>query len=655
MPSFYPAASVRTSNSLSNYRMLFQVNSDQSAIQRLQLQLSTGRRFQTPSEDISAAIKVLSSQRQQEFRTQTEVNLKQADSILSVTETNLAQTQSLLNQVRATAVEAANNTLSDDQRTALLNQVDGVLSRLTEIANAKFGDQYIFAGSNVRTDPVSLNNNTVVFSANNEKLNTISDYNAVVTTNVTAQEVFGVRSNELIGTADLNPSVDEETPLSILNLGNGIRKGAIRLSSGTEAVELDLSNAHNLGEVVDSISNVSLGGRQLVATLSATGIDIDYVDGGGGLLRIDDVGSGATATDLGINNTDSGSLSPSIGTDLNPTLTPTTKVSQLFGGAGLPTGLSMRITQGGKNYIVNTNSLDTVEDLLNRIERTGANVDASIDPTGRFLQVQSYESGSKLSIGENGDTLATLLGLRSMTEDTPLSQLNGGDGVSLNTTGDDLVITRNDGTTFRVSLTGSQTVGDVIERINNNVGNFTAATRVEASLATVGNGIVLTSQSGAQAVSVTSAGGSQAATGLGWTDKDNITKQSTVSGSGDFVIGGRDVSGVEVDGVFNSLLKLRSAISNEDYASMESIWGSMDLDLERLSIARGFVGTRQQDIASRLEKSQDEVVQLKTIESDNADTDLAGVISELSQRQAALTASLQLLGQTARNTLFDYL
>ena len=155
--------------------MLFQVNSDQAAIQRLQLQLSTGRRFQTPSEDISAAIKVLSSQRQQEFRTQTEVNLKQADSILSVTETNLAQTQSLLNQVRATAVEAANNTLSDDQRTALLNQVDGVLSRLTEIANAKFGDQYIFAGSNVRTDPVSLNNNTVVFSANNEKLNTISD------------------------------------------------------------------------------------------------------------------------------------------------------------------------------------------------------------------------------------------------------------------------------------------------------------------------------------------------------------------------------------------------------------------------------------------------------------------------------------------------
>lgn len=655
MASFYPAASVRTSNPLSNYRMLFQVNSDQAAIQKLQLQLSTGRRFQTPSEDISAAIKVLSSQRQQEFRTQTEVNLKQADSILNVTETNLAQTQNLLNQVRATAVEAANNTLSEDQRTALLNQVDGVLNRLTEIANAKFGDQYIFAGSNVRTDPVSLNNNAVVFSANNEKLNTISDYNAVVTTNVTAQEVFGVRSNELVGTADLNPSVHEDTPLSILNLGNGIRKGAIRLSSGTEAIELDLSNAHNLGEVVDSLSNVSLGGRQLVASLSASGIDIDYVDGGGGLLRIEDVGSGATATDLGINNTDSGSLSPSIGTDLNPILTPTTKVSQLFGGTGLPAGLSLRITQGDKNYIVNTNSLDTVEDLLNRIERTGANVDASIDPTGRFLQVQSFESGSKLSIGENGDTLATLLGLRSLTEDTPLSQLNGGDGVLLNPSGDDLLITRNDGSTFRVSLTGSQTVGDVIERINNNVGNFTAATRVEASLATVGNGIVLTSLPGAQAVSVTNVGGSQAATGLGWTDKDNITKQSTVSGTGDFVIGGRDVSGVEVDGVFNSLLKLRNAISNEDYASMESIWGSLDQDLERLSIARGFVGTRQQDIASRLEKSEDEIVQLKTIESDNADTDLAGVISELSQRQAALTASLQLLGQTARNTLFDYL
>lgn len=655
MTSFYPAASDRTSTPLATTRMLFQVNAGEMAIQQLQLQLSTGRKFQNPSENLPAAIKVLSAQRQQEFRTQTEVNLKQADSVLSVTETNLAQSQDILNQVRATAVQAASNTLSSDERTALLNQVDGSLRRLAEIANAKFGDQYIFAGNKVRTDPLKLNNDKVVFSANDDHLNTISDYNTIVTTNVSAQEAFGVRSNEIVGTADLNPSVDRSTPLAVLNQGNGVRRGAISFGNGSENIELDLSNTHDLGEVVDKISGLTLGGRQLTASLSASGIDIDYADGNGGLLKVDNVGAGATASDLGIVNTNSGSASPVIGGDLSPKLTLTTHLLQLFGGMGLPTGSSLKITQGGKDYIVNTNSLDTVEDLLNRIERTGAKVSASIDDSGRFLQIQSFESGSQLSIGENGDNLATLLGVRTLNLDTPLSKLNNGVGVALNPNGDDLVITRNDGTQLRINLDGAQTVGDVLDRINNDANNFDLNTRVVASLASFGNGIQLTSTPGAQQISVTNAGGSQAATGLGWTDSKVLTASGTTDTNGDSVIGGRDVSGVEVEGVFNSIIKLRNAINNEDYSAMESIYSSLDNDIARLSIARGFVGSRQQDISSRIEKSQDQVVQLKQVESDNLDTDLASVISELSLRQASLTASLQLLGQTTRNTLFDYL
>jgi flagellar hook-associated protein 3 FlgL len=655
MSSFYPAGTRRSSTPLSTSRMLFQVHTDQAALLRLQVQLSTGLRFQKPSEAPSSAIKVLSAQRQQEFRKQTEVNLRQSNSTLAVTETNLAQSQTLLNQVRAVAVDAANNTLSADQRTALINQVDGVLRRLTDITNAKFGDQYIFAGSQVRGEPIVLANEFVRFNANDEQLNTISDYSTLVTANVTAQEAFGVKSNQIVGTADLDPAVDRDTPLSILNLGGGIRKGAINISSGVVAIEVDLANAHNLGEVVDQISNVNLDGRQLSATLTASGIDIEYADGLGGLLRIDNVGSGATASDLGINNTDGGSASPIVGTDLKPLLTSTTRISQLFGGAGLPSGASFRITQGDSNYIVNSNSIDTVEDLLNRIERTGASVEASIDPSGRFLRIQSTESGSQLSIGENGNTLATTLGLRTFNLDTPLSSLNNGNGIYLNTTGgDDLILTRNDGTQFRVNLTGVQTVSDVLDRINNNVSNFTPLQRITASLSTVGNSIVLSSPAGAQPIEVTNAGGSQAATGLGWTNSQTNTASGTASGLTS-VITGSDVSGVEVEGVFTSIIKLRKAIASENYESMEAIWTKLDQDLERLSIARGFVGSRQQDIASRLEKSEDEVVQLQEIESDNIDADLAEVITELSQRQAAMTASLQLLGQTARTTLFDYL
>jgi|LakMenEpi03Aug12_release.lakeMendotaPanAssembly.Ray.scaffolds.fasta_scaffold00671_44 flagellar hook-associated protein 3 FlgL len=656
MTNLYPAITNRSSTPLAVSRMLFQVHGDQASILDLQMQLSTGKRFQKPSEDLASAIKVLAAQRQQEFRQQTEINLRSADDILSASETSLAQAQTILNDVRATAVEAAGNTISDDQRTALLHHVDGALRRLTDLANTRFGDQYIFAGSAVKENPLRLAGNAVQFTANHEQLDTVTDYGSTLAANVTANEAFGVKSSQIVGTVDLDPSVDLDTPLSQLNRGVGIRTGAIRLSSGIESVEVDLTDSHTVGDVIQKINILNLGGRQIEVTLNANSLDVDYADGLGGLLRVEEVGSGATAGDLGINNVATSQNSPVVGSDLNPIMTLTTRLSQLFSGSGLPSGESLRITQAGVNYVVNTNGLNTVEDLINRMERTGARIETSIDPTGRFITVQSTESGSQLSIGENGGNLATMLGLRSMTEDTLVSSLNFGNGIELNDQAGqpDIVLTRNDGTQLRIDLDGVQTIGDVMDRINNNASNFNPATRITASLATTGNGIQLSSTAGALPIAVANAGGSSAAIGLGWTDKDNSTATGATSGANN-VIAGRDVATVKVDGVFSSLIQLRQAISDGDSEAVKSVWQSMEQDLDRLAIARGLVGTRQQSIDSRIQKSEDEQIRLREIESQNLDADLASVISELTHRQAALQASIQLMGQTARMTLFDYL
>lgn len=654
MSSFFPAVSSRASTPLAVRRMLTQVHGDQNSILDLQLQLSTGRRLQTASQDPSSTIKVLAAQRQQEFRSQSETNLKSAENILSASEVSLAQAQSLLNEVRAVAVEAAGNTISDDQRTALMHQVDGALKRLVELANSKYSDQYIFAGSSVRSEPLRLIGNRVQYTANPDELNTLADYATTLAANVTAQDAFGVQSTQIIGRVDLNPSISADTPLANLNRGEGVRLGAVRFSSGVESTIVDLSGSHNLQDVLDKISQVSLGGRALSVSLTTNGINIAYADGLGGLLKIEEVGSSVTAADLGINNTGTAQNSPVIGNDLDPMMTLTTRLSQLFGGAGIPAGSSLRISQGGTNYTINANGLQTVQDLLNRIERTGARVRATIDSSGRHLVIQSTESGTDLSIGENGGSLATSLGLRSMALDTPVASLNKGSGIGINTLGNDLVLTRNDGTNLLINLNGVQTVGDVLDRINNNVDNFTVGRRIFASLQPVGNGIRLTSDIGAHPIAVTNAGGSQAASGLGWTSKDRPAVQGTNQG-GNNVISGVNVNSTEVDGVFSTLIKLRQAISDQNAEGVQSAWQSLDRDLDRLNVARGLVGSRQQNIARRIDKSMEEQIRLKEVESEHLDADLARVISELTHRQAALEASLQLMGQTARMTLFDYL
>ena len=175
-----------------------------------------------------------------------------------------------------------------------------------------------------------------------------------------------------------------------------------------------------------------------------------------------------------------------------------------------------------------------------------------------------------------------------------------------------------------------------------------------ASLATNGNGLILTSPLGAQPVTIANVGGSQAASGLGFIPHGSTSATGTTSGTNS-VIQGADISGVQVEGVFSSIIRLKSAITSNRPEDLPSIVESIDVDLERLSMARGIVGSRQQSIESIKSISADQQISLKQVESNELDADLAKVISDLTGRQAALEASLQMMGQVTKLTLFNYI
>lgn len=654
MSSFYPAVAGRATSQLTTSRLLFQIHHDQSAIQRLQTQLSTGRRIERPSQDPAAAIRALSAQRHMEFKAQVDENLQAADVILSASESTLAQAQSIINEMRGVAVLATGTTFSAEEADSYARQVQAAVNKLVELGNSKFRDQYIFSGSDVLQSPYDQVGDAVRFKGNASELLTISDYASTMASNVNADDAFGAKSTQVIGSFDLDPAITTTTPLTDLNQADGIRRGAISLSNGIAQVSVDLADAHDLGDVIERIQAARIGSRELSVNLTTTGLEIAYADGAGGILRIDEIGSGNTAADLGINNMGSSETSPVIGSDLNPVMTRTTRLSQLLGGAGLLVGDALRIQQGENTYQISTNGLTTVEDFLNRIENSGARVQASIDSTGRFLTIQSTESGSRMSIGEAGGNLATKFGLRTFDLTTPVRSLNLGQGIFENPLGSDLAFTRSNGTQMLVDLAGVQSVNDVINRINNHAENFTPSLRIVASLATTGNGLVLTAPIGGQPIQVANVGGSQAARGLGLLPTGQEVATGTNSGASN-VIRGSDVSGIEVESVFSSLISMRKAIQSGSSEELARITQNLDQDLQRMAMARAFVGTRQQSVERNLDLAAEQQLQLKQIESNELDADLAEVISELSSRDAALQASLQLMGQSTRRSLFDYL
>ena len=666
LSSFYPVVAGRTSDALSRYRSLYQVQVSKLGIQQLEDQLSSGKRFSLPSQDPTAAVRVIGIQRELEFRDQTLRNLDSSQGYLNVTESTLGNVQDTLIEIRGLGVESAGNVNSDEERAGWVSQINASLDRLSAAANTRYQDRYLFSGGTVGTPTISNANNKIQFAGNDLNLLTIADNGEYIAHNVTGQKALGLISDGVVSRVDLNPAAIGSTRLADLNGGKGISPGAIQFSDGLETITIDLAGAETLDNVLERVNSASpLSGRNVQISLSNGSIVAAYADGNAGQLRILESGTGRTAADLGILAEIPSTPLPLTGTTLDPILRPTTLLSQLNGNLGLSANDGIRIEQNGKTYNVLLGTAVTIEDMTNFINSSGAAVRADITPDGRSLRIRSTQSGVDFSIGENTGDLAERLGLRTFHPQVRLDQLNFGQGINP-ADGPDLTFLRNDGSEFTLDLVGTTTVQDALDRINNHVNNQNPATKINASLNAAGNGITISSAvyvsdplgppltTTPGPIKVRNAGGSQAAWGLGLIPRGSTEVEATLTGTTYTVIG-KDPNPQEVKGVFNSLIRLRDAIAAKDTTAVARAVDLVDLDLSRLSLSRGELGVQQQRIDDLKSLQEENQIEMKADESKNLDADLAQTISELQARQASYEASLKLLSGASQLSLFNFL
>jgi flagellar hook-associated protein 3 FlgL len=439
------------------------------------------------------------------------------------------------------------------------------------------------------------------------------------------------------------------TPLSVLNGGRGIVPASILISDGTDTQIIDLSSAATIGDVADLISANPPAGRTVTATITATSLSIDIDDAGGGNLSIHEVGGGTTAFQLGILDTVGTGVAPIVGSDLNPGLRLTTLLSDVLGGT-LDQTSGIQINNRGQTYTITFAAATTVEDLLNEINGSGANVLAEIDPAGDRIRIRSRLSGSDFSIGENGGTTAAQLGVRSLTLQTELADLNYGRGVS-EFTGTDFTIRRRDGVLLDIDVAGAATIGDIINLINTHAANV-GPDVVVAQLAASGNGIELLDANAAplNALEILRGPLSEAAWDLGLIPRGQDTATAAAG-----MLTGTDTNPLEVSGAFNSLLRLHDALVDNDVLKIGRAIELLDIDYERANFARAEIGARGRSMETLHTRLEDEEVRLEATLAEEIETDLAGAISDLAARQAALEASLRLAAQTFSLSLIDFL
>ena len=284
----------------------------------------------------------------------------------------------------------------------------------------------------------------------------------LVSTSQLLSRGFASKSNSPLGLDSLSfewgdASLEHEVALSELRGGEGVARGAIKFTDRlARTATVDLSTAIRLSDVVDQINAAE--GLDITASIENERLVIRDTSGGAGSLKIEDVGSGAIAADLGIAGTFASGTAN--GAQVN-------QIGVNTGLAGLNDGTGVFIRDG-------------VADLRLRVDGTTYNI----------------------SLGREDEPI---------TGSTKLSDLNNGAGVRINTTdADDFTVVTSTGVSVGVNLgpvvvdgevqdPAVSTVSELLARVNAELGATLGAGEVVLTLDTDGTRFVLTDRLGGPA------------------------------------------------------------------------------------------------------------------------------------------------------------
>lgn len=128
----------------------------QSALDRTQRQISSGKRILTPSDDPIASSRAIDLREKLGRLEQFDRNANLAQIRLQDEEAALSTVNNLLQRVRELALQANNSTQSNESRQLIATEMRQRLEQLVDIANSKDGSgRFIFSGNLDSTTPVS--------------------------------------------------------------------------------------------------------------------------------------------------------------------------------------------------------------------------------------------------------------------------------------------------------------------------------------------------------------------------------------------------------------------------------------------------------------------------------------------------------------------
>jgi flagellin-like hook-associated protein FlgL len=421
------------------------LNRNHSDLSKLQVQVSSGKQIQTASDN--PVNNALSMQFKTEVyeHNQYSKNISRVTEWLDNTDGVMTSLESALQRARELAVQGANDTLVQSDRDAIAMEIDQILQHVIDIANTDVGGEYLFAGADTRTKPISTQDGQTPYSMTDivtyamgeardamnlanilgvdyngdaRKLLTEIEKGVLLSKNVTGSEVF-FRGDPIVPQplfAERAPPLTQLTRLETFNKGEGVQAGSIVLTDSNGIDHwIDLKDARRIDEMLFAINTTNSFEASIDEVPTDTAVGLGIAQNVGQANRM-------TGQPILFLNNSAQDFDPNVAT-----------LDQL----GVESGFLSINTRDGQNRRVTVQSTMTLQQLINDINAVdgGLTLKAEFEPVlNRLILTDQTFGTSSFSV----ESMRSELKIRDLPAHTAadlglFTSDSGSDGVLDNT------------------------------------------------------------------------------------------------------------------------------------------------------------------------------------------------------------------------------
>jgi len=144
---------MRVSNRFLYYQLVNDINESTEKMFKLNGQISSGKRIDSPSEDPLGLANVLIYRTELNELDEFKKSIDMANGWLSSTDSILQDTDDLLSRAAELAVQHASATSNNELRQGAAAEIKEIRHMVLSHANAKYGNKYMFGGTQTQTSP----------------------------------------------------------------------------------------------------------------------------------------------------------------------------------------------------------------------------------------------------------------------------------------------------------------------------------------------------------------------------------------------------------------------------------------------------------------------------------------------------------------------